>query len=287
MTLIPKDQPVLSLETATPVCSVALWIPDGTVLEERAEGQGVHSELTFVFIDRLLKKAGISVDGLGAVLLSAGPGSYTGLRVGSSAVKGLLFQTEIPLYTFNTLAGIAIGTAERQEKILRTEEFRMEQSRPKDGRTDQSRTEDSQEEKSRTVESQGEMPKTGESRKKDSEPVTVDAVIDARRNHLYHQVWEVGEAGVKAGSGLQVRELDEVLKRWESGGLVAGTGTERLLRLAESRDVDTAGLHTFPGTGVISAISILHYVAEVGERSTELLQKVDPRRYEPDYFSGL
>ena len=108
-----SEKPVLSVETATPVCSVALRLPDGNVHEERAEGKGIHSELTFVFIQKLLNQHDLEVDELGGVLVSSGPGSFTGLRVASSAVKGLLFNVDIPLYACHTLAGMAAGVWSR------------------------------------------------------------------------------------------------------------------------------------------------------------------------------
>lgn len=102
-------EPILSLETATPVCSAAIRLTGGEIREERATGMGVHSELTFVFIHRLLGQAGLEAEDLGSVVVSAGPGSFTGLRVASSAVKGLLFRTDVPLYAVDTLASLAMG----------------------------------------------------------------------------------------------------------------------------------------------------------------------------------
>ena len=98
---------VLAIETATPVCSVALRKPDGRVIEKRVEGTGVHSEKTFIFVRELLETAALHVADLDAVLFSNGPGSYTGLRIGAAAVKGLLFGTDVPLYLFPTLLSYA------------------------------------------------------------------------------------------------------------------------------------------------------------------------------------
>ncbi|MFO7846258.1 MAG: tRNA (adenosine(37)-N6)-threonylcarbamoyltransferase complex dimerization subunit type 1 TsaB [Balneolaceae bacterium] len=100
---------ILAIETSTPVCSVALQATRRTVWEKRIEGRGVHSERLFTFTDELLRRAGSNVEGLEAVLFSRGPGSYTGLRIGSSAVKGLLFRQSVPLYTFPTLYSFAAG----------------------------------------------------------------------------------------------------------------------------------------------------------------------------------
>ena len=98
---------LLAIETSTAVCSVALQTGDGRVKEKRIEGRGVHSEYTVLFIDELLDRAKLRVDDLDAVLFSNGPGSYTGLRIGASVIKGLLFGKNIPLFTYPTLISFA------------------------------------------------------------------------------------------------------------------------------------------------------------------------------------
>lgn len=98
---------LLALETSTGVCSVAFKDDEGKYFEKRIEKRGGHSEKLFLFIDELMEEHDFSIRQLDAVLISAGPGSYTGLRISASAAKGLLFQTGIPLYAFNSLAGFA------------------------------------------------------------------------------------------------------------------------------------------------------------------------------------
>lgn len=98
---------ILALETATKVCSVAFADDSGSVFEKRIEQRGMHSEKLFLFIEELQKEHNFSISDLDAVLVSEGPGSYTGLRISASAVKGLLFQTDVPLYAINTLASFA------------------------------------------------------------------------------------------------------------------------------------------------------------------------------------
>lgn len=100
---------ILAIETSTPVCSVALSTEAGTVWEKRIEGRGVHSERTFTFIEELLDRKGIGIPDLSAVLFSNGPGSYTGLRIGASAVKGVLFRQKIPFFTCPTLISFTAG----------------------------------------------------------------------------------------------------------------------------------------------------------------------------------
>jgi len=98
---------LLAIETSTAVCSVALQTGDGRVKEKRIEGRGVHSEYTVLFIDELLDRAGLQGDDLDSVLFSNGPGSYTGLRIGASVIKGLLFGKNVPLFTYPTLISFA------------------------------------------------------------------------------------------------------------------------------------------------------------------------------------
>lgn len=100
---------ILCLETATPSCSVAL-IHNGEVLacEEDPKGQN-HSEKITLFIDSVMKKAGISYNQLDAVAVSMGPGSYTGLRIGVSTAKGICYAVSKPLIAVETLESMAYG----------------------------------------------------------------------------------------------------------------------------------------------------------------------------------
>ena len=100
---------ILCLETATPSCSVAL-VHNGEVLacEEDPQGQN-HSEKITLFIDSVMKKAGISYNDLDAVAVSMGPGSYTGLRIGVSTAKGLCYAVSKPLIAIPTLEAMAYG----------------------------------------------------------------------------------------------------------------------------------------------------------------------------------
>ncbi len=98
----------LSIETATPICSVVL--SDGiTFVERRSDARGAHAEQLPGFIKELLDDRGIGVVELEGILLSAGPGSYTGLRIGASIVKGLLFGRSVPFVAVNTMAALAQG----------------------------------------------------------------------------------------------------------------------------------------------------------------------------------
>ena len=95
---------ILHIETATKSCSVAIS-QKGVLLgvkEEHPEAY-VHSEKLTKYINELLKKLGINFSQIDAISVSSGPGSYTGLRIGSSTAKGLCFALQIPLISIPTL----------------------------------------------------------------------------------------------------------------------------------------------------------------------------------------
>lgn len=99
---------ILNLETSTRNCSVAL-AEGGKVLSiiEESSDQYIHSEKLHVFIEKCMADAGRKLDELDAVAVGKGPGSYTGLRIGVSAAKGLCYALGIPLISENGLAIMA------------------------------------------------------------------------------------------------------------------------------------------------------------------------------------
>ncbi|HLF32682.1 MAG TPA: tRNA (adenosine(37)-N6)-threonylcarbamoyltransferase complex dimerization subunit type 1 TsaB [Cyclobacteriaceae bacterium] len=98
---------ILSIETATPVCSIAIHINGKLEGIREHFADKSHSQLLIPMIRELLKNAGIGFNELSAVAVSKGPGSYTGLRIGVSAAKGLCFAHDIPLIGVDTLLAIA------------------------------------------------------------------------------------------------------------------------------------------------------------------------------------
>lgn len=95
---------LLHIETATALCGVALG-KDGKLVSQRVHTEGLnHAENLHVFIQDCLKEADIAPSDLSAISVSNGPGSYTGLRIGVSAAKGLAYTLQIPLITLPTLA---------------------------------------------------------------------------------------------------------------------------------------------------------------------------------------
>ena len=99
---------ILNIETATKNCSVALAKEGKTILcKEIAEEGYSHAERLHVFIEEIIKETGITYQDISAIAVSQGPGSYTGLRIGVSAVKGLCFALDIPLIAVDTLQVLA------------------------------------------------------------------------------------------------------------------------------------------------------------------------------------
>ncbi|MCZ8229067.1 tRNA (adenosine(37)-N6)-threonylcarbamoyltransferase complex dimerization subunit type 1 TsaB [Flavobacterium sp.] len=99
---------LLNIETATKNCSVSLAKDGSTLLcKEMSEEGYSHAERLHVFIEEIIQEAGIAFQDLSAIAVSQGPGSYTGLRIGVSAAKGLCYALDIPLIAIDTLQTLA------------------------------------------------------------------------------------------------------------------------------------------------------------------------------------
>lgn len=98
---------ILNIETATTNCSVSLSKDGKTIaLKEDNDKNYSHAERLHIYIDEVLNEAGISSKELDAISVSKGPGSYTGLRIGVSAAKGLCFGLNKPLISVSTLEAL-------------------------------------------------------------------------------------------------------------------------------------------------------------------------------------
>lgn len=99
---------ILNIETATTNCSVSVSKNGKTLfLKEDNNSNYSHAESLHVFIDTVLKESNTTLDALDAIAVSKGPGSYTGLRIGVSAAKGLCFALNKPLISTSTLEALA------------------------------------------------------------------------------------------------------------------------------------------------------------------------------------
>ena len=163
----------------------------------------------------------LKVGDLDAVLFSNGPGSYTGLRIGASAIKGLLFRQDVPLYTLPTLLSFAIPFIEKN-------------------------------------------------------PPAIHAVIDARRQHLYHQKVKKSVDGAIEISEPNVVELEKLQSEIKKRDVVVGTGWNRLE--VQNRDE----IHWY-GTEAISAKNLVW-----GWNHPELkkhFKQADVESFEPEYLT--
>lgn len=100
---------ILQIETATPVCSVAISVDGKTVSLKEEKAPNIHAASLTLFIAEAMKMAALTYAELDAVAVSKGPGSYTGLRIGVSTAKGLCFALDKPLIAINTLKMMANG----------------------------------------------------------------------------------------------------------------------------------------------------------------------------------
>ena len=98
---------ILSIETSTSICSVALHERGALLALAEIKEPGAHAEKLLLLVDEVFEKAGLSFADLDAVAVSQGPGSYTGLRIGVSTAKGIAYALEIPLIGINTLQAMA------------------------------------------------------------------------------------------------------------------------------------------------------------------------------------
>jgi tRNA threonylcarbamoyladenosine biosynthesis protein TsaB len=100
---------IIHIETATTTCSVAAG-ENGVLVAVRSVHDGYkHAENLLRLVEEVMQEAGWKNDELSAIAVSAGPGSYTGLRIGVSTAKGLCYALDIPLITVSTLYSLASG----------------------------------------------------------------------------------------------------------------------------------------------------------------------------------
>ena len=100
---------ILQIETATQACSVAISADGKTIALKEAIAPNIHAGRLTLFIEEVMKQAGLAYTDLDAVAVSKGPGSYTGLRIGVSTAKGLCFATDKPLISIPTLDLMTAG----------------------------------------------------------------------------------------------------------------------------------------------------------------------------------
>lgn len=218
----------LAIDASTPVCCVGLILDSNKNTFLRWEkGQGVHSQRLFEQINEVLSEAGITLNQVDEFVISSGPGSYTGLRIAASALKGILFSTSKEITGVQTLAYFTSAILEKHPEAKR-----------------------------------------------------IHAVLDARRTHLYHQVFEFENAEIKTYNELKIRDLSEINSMIQTNDFFGGTGFERL---------DLTRLKELNCTLVDERDSINPIQLALFSTKNELWKtfysKVTPALFEPNYYT--
>lgn len=100
----------LAIDSATEFCSVALSIGEGDTRQLFSRGAELprkHSQALLPFVNEVLNEAGVNLSQLDAIIVSQGPGSFTGVRIGASIAQGLAFSQDLPMVQVSTLAAMA------------------------------------------------------------------------------------------------------------------------------------------------------------------------------------
>lgn len=106
----------INIETSTDICSVSLSRNAETItLKENHERN--HASAVSRYIEDILKENNLKVSDLSGVAISKGPGSYTGLRIGTSTAKGMAYQSGIKLIAVDTLQAMALKVVNKKEFI--------------------------------------------------------------------------------------------------------------------------------------------------------------------------
>ena len=119
---------LLAIDAATEACSVALSIGD-QVYQRHAIAPRGHAQRLLNMVDKVLQAGGIGIKSLDAIAFDRGPGSFTGVRVGTSVTQGLAFGADLPVIPVSSLATLAQGAWRElgQTHVLSVIDARMEE----------------------------------------------------------------------------------------------------------------------------------------------------------------
>ena len=105
---------VLGIDTSAAACSAALWRDGATVASERVDMARGHAEALMPMIERVM--AGTAYQALDAVAVTAGPGAFTGLRIGLATARGIALAARIPAIGVSVFAAVAAGVPETERR---------------------------------------------------------------------------------------------------------------------------------------------------------------------------
>ena len=224
---------ILAIESSGNVASVAIAGKEKILAEYTVNIGKTHSQTLLPMIDRVLADAEMSVNEMDAIAVSRGPGSFTGLRIGSATAKGLAAAAEIPIVDVPTLEALAVGVGNAGGRLIcpvidarRNEVYTAlyeENNREKDGANGQT---DSCESSTATTES-GLLRRIGEERAMSMENLL------AELSAMNREVIFVGDAlrihGEKIKSAGQGKFILAPLSAWDlKAGCVAAVGLAML-----------------------------------------------------------
>jgi tRNA threonylcarbamoyladenosine biosynthesis protein TsaB len=104
---LAEHKPILAFETSENICGVCIYFSDEKNFSSAVNLKHSHSELIFEITDSLFKLAGITPNDLDSIAVSEGPGSFTGLRIGFSAAKGMAYGAKLPIISVPTYEALA------------------------------------------------------------------------------------------------------------------------------------------------------------------------------------
>lgn len=99
--------PVLAIETSSSICGACVYFSREKYFQSSINYKNVHAEKLLETIDSVMKSAELKPGELGAIAVSNGPGSFTGLRIGMSAAKGIAFGSSLPIIQVPTFEALA------------------------------------------------------------------------------------------------------------------------------------------------------------------------------------
>ena len=118
---------ILAFETSAKACSVALY-RDEALLAESYQNTGLtHSQTLMPMAETLVAQCGLTLQDVEAVAVAAGPGSFTGVRIGVAAAKGFAWGKEIPCCGVSTLESMALGLGIHSGYVLPVMDARRSQ----------------------------------------------------------------------------------------------------------------------------------------------------------------
>jgi len=120
---------LLALDTATELCSVALWL-DGQIIDRQISAEGGHGSTILPSIAELLAQVDLSLAALDAIAFGRGPGAFTGVRLAASVAQGLAFTIHrplLPISDLRALAAQALALPQAPERVLVCQDARMQE----------------------------------------------------------------------------------------------------------------------------------------------------------------